>query len=645
MSNREKEIFNLESEDFLRRRVGAMFGFLASIYGPEKLVLKAGKLGALAGMKSKDVLQQVVALQKVVYEDPTIQSSPAMDEIPEILESCEEEIAEHIARQSIEDEIEERVSRKLQEKHEDYVREIKREILLDGTGPETKETQKKLKELVNLEKRAITRSFASALRPRTLKDIVGQDRAIEALLAKLASPYPQHVILYGPPGVGKTSAARLVLEEARKMSFSPFASDAPFVETDGATLRWDPREITNPLLGSVHDPIYQGARRDLAEGGIPEPKLGLVTMATGGVLFIDEIGEMDPLLQNKLLKVLEDKRVMFDSSYYDPDDPRVPQYVRRLFQEGAPADFILVGATTRDPEEISPALRSRCQAVFFDALTPSHIVEIVKRAARRLRAKVSDEACQIIADHTIEGRKAVGILADAYSLALLKEGQKPGRRFLTIAVSEVKQAIEASRLEPSVISKARDALEVGRTLGLGVLGYLGSVLEIEAVSFPARETGKGSMRMNDTAGSMVKDSLFNAASALRNLFDIDLSRWDIHVNIVGGARIDGPSAGLAITLSVFSAVTGLPLRQDVAVTGEVSLRGAVKAIGGSYEKIYGAKQAGMKTIVLPRENAQSIKEVRGIDVRFVSDIKEALDCVAPGWRKAFGGGMEFASVS
>jgi ATP-dependent Lon protease len=101
------------------------------------------------------------------------------------------------------------------------------------------------------------------------------------------------------------------LEEAKKLQFTPFKEEASFVEVDGTTLRWDPREVTNPLLGSVHDPIYQGARRDLAEGGVPEPKLGLVTEAHGGVLFIDEIGEMDPMLQNKLLKVLEDKRVSF----------------------------------------------------------------------------------------------------------------------------------------------------------------------------------------------------------------------------------------------------------------------------------------------------------------------------------------------
>lgn len=634
MGRKTHETKSAENEDMIKQRVGAMFGYLADIYGPEKLVLKAGKLGALKGMKSQDVLEQIVALQQVVFDDPTIDTAPLPHEIPGILEDCQQEIAERIARQAIEQEIEDLVAQRMQEKHEEYLSDIKREILTENDGPETQETLKKLQSILKLENRSLSHSALAIVKPRQLKDIVGQDRAIQALLAKIASPYPQHVILYGPPGIGKTSAARLVLEEAKRLPFSPFSKEAPFVETDGSTLRWDPREITNPLLGSVHDPIYQGARRDLADGGVPEPKLGLVTSATGGVLFIDEIGEMDPLLQNKLLKVLEDKRVYFDSSYYDPDDPRVPEYVRRLFSHGAPADFVLVGATTRDPSEISPALRSRCAEVFFDALTPDDVVKIVKGAARRLRAKVSKEVCELIAEHTIEGRKAVGLLADAYAIALHNAGRFPEKGFLPISAQDVRSAIETGRILPSVIAKAKNTSEIGKAFGLGVLGYLGSVIEIETVSFPARETGKGALRVNDTAGSMVKDSMFNAGSALRKTFDIDLYNWDIHVNIIGGGQIDGPSAGLAITLAVFSAITGLPLRQDVAVTGEVSLTGEVKAIGGIYEKIYGAKQAGMKAILVPSENQKGLKEIRGIDVKYVSDLKDALDCICPNWRES-----------
>ena len=110
----------------------------------------------------------------------------------------------------------------------------------------------------------------------------------------------------------------------------------------------------------------------------------MVTDAHCGVLFIDEIGELDFFLQNKLLKVMEDKRVYFDSAYYDPDDENTPKYIKKLFNEGAPADFILIGATTRHPSEINPALRSRCAEVFFEPLAPDCIEEIVRNAAKRL---------------------------------------------------------------------------------------------------------------------------------------------------------------------------------------------------------------------------------------------------------------------
>jgi len=365
---------------------------------------------------------------------------------------------------------------------------------------------------------------------------------------------------------------------------------------------------------------------------VPEPKLVLVSEAHGGVLFIDEVGELDPLLQAKLLKVLEDKRVSFDSSYYDPSDPSVPKYIRKLFEEGAPADFILIGATTRDPEDISPALRSRCAEVFFEPLTPEAIVLIVKQAARRLRVKLDPDLPDLIAEYTIEGRKAVGLLADAFGVSLFQsDGKRPDRGFMVVTTRHLQEVIHSNRLIPNVVHRASDRPAIGRAFGLGVSGFLGSVLEIEAVTFPAKEPGKGTFRFNEAAGSMARDSVFNAASVIRRLTGTDLSIYDIHINVVGGGRVDGPSAGLAILLATLSAVDGHPLRQDVAVTGEVSLQGGIRPIGGVFEKIYGAKQAGMKKVILPAENSKDASpSVKGIEVVFARTVEEVLDQVRCG---------------
>ena len=255
---------------------------------------------------------------------------------------------------------------------------------------------------------------------------------------------------------------------------------------------------------------------------------------------MDEIGELDPMLMNKLLKVLEDKRVYFDSSYYDPQDPNVPKYIRKLFEEGAPADFVLIAATTRDPSDINPALRSRCAEVFFEPLTRESIQRIVKEAAERLHATISPEVPELISQYTEEGRKAVGLLADAYGMALYRQNSEETPMVL---VEDVMEVIRVSRLTPNVLVKATDTAEIGKIFGLGVYGFQGSVLEIEASCFPAAEKGKGKLRFNETAGSMAKDSVFNAASVIRLVTGLDLADYDAHVNVIGGGRIDGPSAG------------------------------------------------------------------------------------------------------
>ncbi|MCL4517272.1 MAG: Lon family ATP-dependent protease [Firmicutes bacterium] len=640
----------LAEEEQLKRQVTALFGLLANLYGSDKLVLKAGKLEALHLMRSSNLPERVLALEKLVYEDPTIDDLPGYEEIPQVINEIEEEIADILARRTVEEKIEKKIAEKMQERHEDYVKDLKMQILKEEGGPDNAQTLKKFAELEKLEQKKLSKSALDLLRPTSVEEVVGQDRAVKAMFSKIASPFPQHVILYGPPGVGKTTVARLALEEAKKRKYTPFAADARFVEVDGATLRWDPREVTNPLLGSVHDPIYQGARRDLAEGGVPEPKPGLVTEAHGGVLFIDEIGELDPMLQSKLLKVLEDKRVTFDSAYYDPNDPNVPKYIKKLFDDGAPADFVLIGATTRDPYDINPALRSRSAEIYFEPLNQKDIQEIVGKAAGKLKVELDPDVPELISEYTIEGRKATGILADAFGLVLYRDAtarnaqdppaadeagdgtEAPGTGAgmaipdgLRITRADILEVAQLSRLSPYVNVKASSGAEVGKIFGLGVAGFLGSVLEIEAVAFPARDKGKGGIRFNETAGSMAKDSVFNAASVVRKLTGQELADYDVHVNIVGGGKIDGPSAGTAILMAIMSAVQNRPIRQDVAVTGEVSIQGKVKAVGGIPEKIYGAKQAGVRKVVISRENQGDVpKDLQGIEIVTVEKAEEAV---------------------
>ena len=606
----------------LDREIDALYSILADEAGSDRLVIKAGKMDAMRLMRSPVRGERVLALERIVYENPTIERVPTESEIPAILVELSERIADIMARRSMEDKIEQKIQEKLEENHQDYVQDIRMQVLKDEKSAiESPQAAKKREELEALEKVHLTQSVMELLRPKTLEEVVGQERAVKALASKLASPYPQHLLLYGPPGVGKTTAARIVLEAVKKEAHSPFAANAPFVETDGTTLRWDSRDMTNPLLGSVHDPIYQGARRDLADGGIPEPKPGMVTEAHGGILFIDEIGEMDEMLQNKLLKVLEDKRAFFESAYYDHTDEKVPPYIRKLFEEGAPADFVLIGATTRDASHINPALRSRCAEIYFEPLTPKHIEEIVQNAAKKLKVEVAEEVVRLISEYTTEGRKAINILADAYSLALsrTKEGED-----VKISKADIYEVAQVSRLYQFVTKKASKKPEVGHVFGLGVAGFLGSVIEIEAVVFPAEEKGKGQVRFNETAGSMAKDSVFNAASVLRHLTGKSIHDYDVHINVIGGGNIDGPSAGTAILAALVSAVTEKPLRQDVAVTGEISLAGRVRPVGGVFEKAYGAKQAGIRTLVIPKENDKDIPEGHlGLDIHAVETAEEA----------------------
>ena len=608
----------------LESQIEALFSITKNILDKGAFRARTVRFKLDKSIQSSDPCEKIFALNTILAEGKDLKITPKKDELQKAINKTVRLISDELAKRYVQNKIESQVEQSIMEKQEKYIDEVRLSVINKQKGTENKKTVSKLNNLIELDSRITSKNIMSFLRPTSFSQVVGQERAIKSLISKLSSPYPQHIILYGPPGVGKTTAARIALDEVKKLSYTTFDDKSKFVEVDGTTLRWDPREITNPLLGSVHDPIYQGSKRDLAEVGIPEPKLGLVTEAHGGILFIDEIGELDSMLQNKLLKVLEDKRVEFSSSYYDPDDEMTPKYIKYLFDNGAPADFVLIGATTKSPSEINPALRSRCTEVYFEPLSSVDIVSIVEDAATKLNVRLEDGVAQKISNYTFEGRKAVNILTDTYGYAL--HCSKEDVDDLEIKLSDLDEVISIGRYTPFERLLNVNKKEIGHVYGLGVSGFLGSTIEIEAAVFPAKKKGTGVVRFNDTAGSMAKDSVFNAASVIRNLTDKDIKDYDIHVNVIGGGKIDGPSAGAAITICIISSLLNKPIRQDIAVTGEISLQGKVKPVGGIFEKIYGARRMGIKLVLVPKDNEKEIPlNTQEIDVKIIESIEELMD--------------------
>ena len=494
-----------------------------------------------------------------------------------------------------------------------------------------KESEKEQKKLDKMRGRRLNVPLSEITRPKTFDDIIGQEDGIRALRAAICGKNPQHVIIYGPPGIGKTCAARLILEEAKQKDESPFDINSKFIEMDATSMRFDERSIADPLIGSVHDPIYQGSGA-MGAFGIPQPKPGAVTKAHCGILFLDEIGEMHHLQLNKLLKVLEDRKVMLESAYYSSENPNIPKHIHDIFKNGLPADFRLVGATTRSPEDIPSAIRSRCLEIYFRDLNEEEIIKIAYNAACDSGGILDQEAAKLLGQYAKNGRDAVNIIQLAVGFV-----NQAGRT--TIDKEDIEWVIETGRYLPKPINKINERPQIGVVNGLAVYGSnMGAVIEIEAQATKVSK-GKGKLTVTgiieneriDGRGksyskkSTAVSSVENVLTVLDKLYDLNTDTYNIHVNVCGGMQLDGPSAGAAIAVVIYSAIKGLHIDNKVALTGEISIRGVIKPIGGVFEKTSAAMKAGANRVIIPEENYSHRLDKLDIKIISVSSIKEVID--------------------
>ncbi len=301
-------------------------------------------------------------------------------------------------------------------------------------------------------------------------------------------------------------------------------------------------------------------------------------MLTVVFLFIDEIGELHPIQMNKMLKVLEDRKVFLESAYYSEENTMIPTYIHDIFQKGLPADFRLVGATTRSPDEIPPAIRSRCLEVFFRELDTEEIQKVAKNAADKVEMQIGENGIEMIGMYARNGREAINLVQISAGMAINEE-----RPF--IKDEDIEWVVHSSQLTPKYEKRIYPIPRIGLVNGLAVYGpNTGALLEIEVTAIKAKDKGSvnvtgiveeesiGSQTKSIRRKSMAKGSVDNVLTVLRSL-DVLPEGYDIHINFPGGIPIDGPSAGIAMATGVYSAVHHTYVNNEVAMTGEISIHG------------------------------------------------------------------------
>ena len=437
-----------------------------------------------------------------------------------------------------------------------------------------------------------------------VKERIVEYLAVQARSAKLKGPI---LCLVGPPGVGKTSLGKSVA-------------------------RATGREFIRISLGGVRDESEIRGHRRTYIGSMPGKIIQSMKKAktTNPLILLDEIDKMgqdfrgDPA--SAMLEVLDpEQNATFTDHYMEVE------------YDLSNVMFL----TTANSYNMPGPLLDRMEIIPLAGYTEDEKSEIARRhlidkqlkghGLKKKEFDLSDDALQeIIRTYTREAgvrnlEREIAKLARKAVTKIVKDKEKS----VGVTTENLEDFLGVKRFKYGL---AEEADQVGVVTGLAWTQVGGDLLSIEALKLP----GKGRMKTTGKLGDVMKESIDAASSYVRSISpDIGVKppqfeKIDIHVHVPEGATPkDGPSAGIAMVTSIVSVLTGIPVRKDIAMTGEVTLRGNVLPIGGLKEKLLAALRGGIKTVLIPKDNEKDLPEIPdnvkdGLEIIPVSTVRQVM---------------------